>query len=149
MGQSSNESVTWRDAHLYALELIDENIFTREELLDSLSQVNTNNPNKIYEWLADRAIEKHAEKMDDNDIATDVFYNNKPVLFFDDIYEDYLKTQNKRYRTAGSAIIALAAVATALHIGFDDNLSLEDVPVYIVNINLGLAGAILAFKHRK
>lgn len=148
MNESSNESVSWRDAHLYALELVDENVFTKEELLDSMSKINTNNPNKMYERLADMAIERHSERFDDNDIATEVFYNNKPVLFFDDIYEDYVKNENKKYKVIGSAIITLACVATVAHTVLDERISINDMPVYIINLNLIIAGIALVLKNK-
>ena len=149
MAKYHNESVTWRDTYHYAFDLIDNNIFEKEDLLNKLERFPSNNPNQIYEWLAEQAINAHNQKLDEDDIATDVFYNNKPVLFFDDIYDDYKESENKKYKVLGSSIVALASVATIAHTALDQNIGPEDIPVYIINLNLIIAGIAVALKRQK
>lgn len=149
MAKNHNESVTWRDTYHYAFDLIDNNIFERDYLLDILEKFPSQNPNQIYEWLAEQAIDKHNQQFDEDDIATDVFYNNKPVLFFDDIYEDYKEAEHKKYRVLGSSIVALSSVATIAHTALDQEIGINDIPVYLINFNLIFFGVVVALKKRK
>lgn len=149
MGQNSKEYVTWKDTYLYAQELINDNIFEKEELLGNLANRSPNNPNKAFEWLAEVAIKKHTEKLEEDVINVKLFIAEESDFIFEEISQEIIQNKKRKKRLIGAALLSLSSLTISVYRTIDENSGGNDLPLQLTSIGLAAMGVMTIIKLKR
>lgn len=146
MGQYSKDNVTWKDTYLYAQELIDDNIFEKEELLGNLANRSPNNPNKAFEWLADLAIKKHTEKLEDEVLNQEIITDEESDFIFEEISQEIINSKILKKRIIGATALSLSSLSILVYRIIDENNGRNNYPLHLTSLGLIAVSAYMVHK---